>query len=178
VSNAAAGGRRPLEAERGLSTSFDVSRTDGPLSYTATLFASRIRDPLHVEHSPSYDYAKRCFSIHWMQLAGIALQACSFNQSDISPCIWNQQFTGWWLSSQTRARTGFAHQRSPTPAHQCRTPRAPATDDRYSLRRTVGRSRILEVLEQPGQGDRLYAQADTFSRRDATVPICRDQRPL
>ena len=26
----------------------------GPLSYTATLFASRIRDPLHVERSPSY----------------------------------------------------------------------------------------------------------------------------
>ena len=31
-----------------------MSRTDGPLSYTATLFASRIRDPLHVERSPSY----------------------------------------------------------------------------------------------------------------------------
>jgi outer membrane receptor for ferrienterochelin and colicins len=46
--------RRPLEAERGLSTSFDVSRTDGPLSYTVTLFASRISDPLHVERSPSY----------------------------------------------------------------------------------------------------------------------------
>jgi iron complex outermembrane receptor protein len=46
--------RRPLEAERGLSTSFDVSRTDGPLSYTATVFASRIRDPLHVERSPTY----------------------------------------------------------------------------------------------------------------------------
>ena len=46
--------RRPLEAERGLSTSFDLSRTDGPLSYTATLFASRIRDPLHVERSPAY----------------------------------------------------------------------------------------------------------------------------
>jgi outer membrane receptor for ferrienterochelin and colicins len=46
--------RRPLEAERGLSTSFDVSRTDGPLSYTATLFASRIREPLHVDRSPAY----------------------------------------------------------------------------------------------------------------------------
>jgi outer membrane receptor for ferrienterochelin and colicins len=46
--------RRPLEAERGLSASFDLSRTDGPLSYTATLFASRIRDPLYVERSPSY----------------------------------------------------------------------------------------------------------------------------
>ena len=46
--------RQPIEAERGLSASFDVSRTDGPLSYTATLFASRISDPLHVERSPSY----------------------------------------------------------------------------------------------------------------------------
>ncbi|HVQ16143.1 MAG TPA: TonB-dependent receptor, partial [Vicinamibacterales bacterium] len=46
--------RRPLEAERGLSASFDLTRTQGALSYTATLFASRIRDPLHVERSPSY----------------------------------------------------------------------------------------------------------------------------
>jgi iron complex outermembrane receptor protein len=46
--------RRPLDAERGLSTSFDISRTNGALSYTATLFASRISDPLHVERSPSY----------------------------------------------------------------------------------------------------------------------------
>ena len=45
---------QPLEAERGLSASFDLSRTDGPLSCTATLFASRIKDPLHVERSPSY----------------------------------------------------------------------------------------------------------------------------
>jgi iron complex outermembrane receptor protein len=45
---------RPLEAERGLSASFDLSRTDGPLSYTATLFASRVSDPAHVERSPSY----------------------------------------------------------------------------------------------------------------------------
>jgi outer membrane receptor for ferrienterochelin and colicins len=46
--------RQPVEAERGLSASFDLSRSDGPLSYTATLFASRINDPLHVERSPSY----------------------------------------------------------------------------------------------------------------------------
>jgi len=46
--------RRPVEAERGSSASFDVSRTDGPLSYTATLFASRVGHPLHVERSPSY----------------------------------------------------------------------------------------------------------------------------
>jgi iron complex outermembrane receptor protein len=44
----------PLEAERGVSSSFDVSRTDGPLSYTATLFASRVSHSLHVERSPAY----------------------------------------------------------------------------------------------------------------------------
>jgi iron complex outermembrane receptor protein len=46
--------KQPLEAERGLSASFDLSHTNGPLSYTATLFASRISDPMHVERSPSY----------------------------------------------------------------------------------------------------------------------------
>jgi iron complex outermembrane receptor protein len=46
--------QHPLEAERALSASFDLSRTDGPLSYTATLFASRIDDPIDVERSPSY----------------------------------------------------------------------------------------------------------------------------
>lgn len=46
--------RQPLEAERGLSASFDLSRSVGPLSYTATLFASRIADPLEVERSPAY----------------------------------------------------------------------------------------------------------------------------
>jgi outer membrane receptor for ferrienterochelin and colicins len=45
---------QPLEAERGVSASFDATRTDGPLSYTATLFASRISDPLHVDRSPAY----------------------------------------------------------------------------------------------------------------------------
>jgi iron complex outermembrane receptor protein len=44
----------PLEAERGLSVSADLSRTDGPLSYTATLFASRIEDPLYVHRSDVY----------------------------------------------------------------------------------------------------------------------------
>ena len=46
--------QQPLKAERGLGGTFDLSRTDGPLSYTATLFASRIEDPIHVERSPSY----------------------------------------------------------------------------------------------------------------------------
>jgi outer membrane receptor for ferrienterochelin and colicins len=45
---------QPLKAERGVSASFDLSRTDGPLSYTATLFGSRVDDPMHVERSPSY----------------------------------------------------------------------------------------------------------------------------
>ncbi len=43
-----------LAAERGLSMSFDLTRTDGPLSYTATLFSSRIEDPTHVDRSPVY----------------------------------------------------------------------------------------------------------------------------
>jgi iron complex outermembrane receptor protein len=45
---------RPLEAERGLSASFDITRTDGPFSYTATVFGSRISDPIHVDRSSSY----------------------------------------------------------------------------------------------------------------------------
>jgi iron complex outermembrane receptor protein len=45
---------RPLEAERGLSASFDLTRTDGPLSYTVTGFASRIWDPIHVDRSTTY----------------------------------------------------------------------------------------------------------------------------
>ena len=44
----------PLEAERGLSASFDLSRSDGPLSYTATVFASRIADSIHVERSDAF----------------------------------------------------------------------------------------------------------------------------
>ena len=44
----------PLKAERWRSASFDVSRSDGPVSYTVTLFSSRIRDPIHVEREPDY----------------------------------------------------------------------------------------------------------------------------
>ena len=43
-----------LEAERGLSTSFDLSRTVGPLSYTATVFASRIADSVHVDRGDAF----------------------------------------------------------------------------------------------------------------------------
>jgi outer membrane receptor for ferrienterochelin and colicins len=45
---------QPLEAERGASASLDVTRTDGPLSYTATIFASRIDEAVHVDRSSSY----------------------------------------------------------------------------------------------------------------------------
>ena len=41
----------PLRAEKGRSTSLDVSRTDGPLSYTLTLFGSRIAHPIDVDRS-------------------------------------------------------------------------------------------------------------------------------
>ena len=41
----------PLEAERGSSASIDLTRTQGPASVTATLFASRVRHPIHVDQS-------------------------------------------------------------------------------------------------------------------------------
>ncbi len=41
----------PLRAEQGRSASFDLSRTDGPASYSVTLFASRVQNPIHVEPS-------------------------------------------------------------------------------------------------------------------------------
>jgi iron complex outermembrane receptor protein len=42
---------RRLRAEEGRSTSLDVSRTDGPLSYTLTVFGSRVRHPIDVDRS-------------------------------------------------------------------------------------------------------------------------------
>lgn len=39
-----------LLAEEGRSASFDISRTDGPASYTVTLFASRVNHPIHVDY--------------------------------------------------------------------------------------------------------------------------------
>ena len=42
---------QPLRAEEGRSASIDLGRTDGPLSYTLTLFASRIAHPIHVDRS-------------------------------------------------------------------------------------------------------------------------------
>ena len=41
----------PLRAEEGRSASLDVSRTDGPVSYTLTLFRSHVRHPIDVDRS-------------------------------------------------------------------------------------------------------------------------------
>src|SRR5436190_2298364 len=54
--------RGPLKAETGDSASFDVTRTIGPLSATATLFASRIHDPLFVERTTAYVLASQPFA--------------------------------------------------------------------------------------------------------------------
>jgi len=42
---------RPLRAEEGRSASLDLTRADGPLSYTVTLFGSRVRHPADVDRS-------------------------------------------------------------------------------------------------------------------------------
>lgn len=48
---------RPLQAERGRTASFDLTRAIGPMSYTATLFASRVDRPVHVERGGRYELA-------------------------------------------------------------------------------------------------------------------------
>jgi outer membrane receptor for ferrienterochelin and colicins len=45
---------RPLKAERGTSTSVDVTRAAGPLSTTLTGFYSRVVDPVEVERTDRY----------------------------------------------------------------------------------------------------------------------------
>jgi iron complex outermembrane receptor protein len=44
----------PLRAEEGRSASADLTRTDGPLSYTVTLFASRVRHPIEVRRDTAF----------------------------------------------------------------------------------------------------------------------------
>jgi iron complex outermembrane receptor protein len=43
--------REPLEAERGRSASFDITRAEGPLSLTATLFRYEVHDPAVVDRA-------------------------------------------------------------------------------------------------------------------------------
>jgi outer membrane receptor for ferrienterochelin and colicins len=54
--------RGPLKAETGDSASIDVTRAIGPFSATATLFASRIHDPLFVERTAAYVLANQPFA--------------------------------------------------------------------------------------------------------------------
>jgi iron complex outermembrane receptor protein len=44
----------PLKAERGRSTSVDLTRTSGPLSTTLSLFYSRVADPVEVDRTDRY----------------------------------------------------------------------------------------------------------------------------
>lgn len=46
--------RTPLTAERGRTASADLTRTMGPLSVTATVFASNIDNPVYVDRGTSY----------------------------------------------------------------------------------------------------------------------------
>jgi iron complex outermembrane receptor protein len=43
-----------LKAERGRSVSADLGRTQGPISYTLTLFGSRVSDPIEVERTTAF----------------------------------------------------------------------------------------------------------------------------
>ena len=45
----------PLRAERGRSASLDVTRGFGPVSMTTTLFASNVRNPVHVNRGDAYE---------------------------------------------------------------------------------------------------------------------------
>ena len=50
---------KPLKAERGRSSSWDVSRKMGPVSTTLTLFASTVHDPVEVERADRFVLANR-----------------------------------------------------------------------------------------------------------------------
>jgi iron complex outermembrane receptor protein len=54
--------RGPLRAETGQSASFDVTRTIGPFSATATVFASRIHNSLFVERTTAYVLSNQPFA--------------------------------------------------------------------------------------------------------------------
>jgi outer membrane receptor for ferrienterochelin and colicins len=46
---------RPLRAELGRSASLDLTRTDGPFSYTLTVFGSRVHHPIDVERISTFE---------------------------------------------------------------------------------------------------------------------------
>ena len=51
--------RGPLQAETGQGVSVDLTRTDGPLSSTATVFASRLQHPVFVDRTGAYSLANQ-----------------------------------------------------------------------------------------------------------------------
>ena len=79
--------RQPVEVERGLSASLDLSRTDGPASYTATVFTSRINDPLHVEqrnrHRSCSARSARSHDKRGARAFGNAAQGAIFGHCDV-----------------------------------------------------------------------------------------------
>ena len=84
----------PLRAERGRSVSVDLTRTQGPTAYTATVFGSRIVDPVHVDRST---YALRNLD-HPTTNVGLELLG-TFRQPPVA-------LTGTYTYVQSRERVG------------------------------------------------------------------------
>ena len=84
----------PLRAERGRSVSVDLTRTQGPTAYTATVFGSRIVDPVHVDRST---YALRNLD-HPTTNVGLELLG-TFRQPPFA-------LTGTYTYVQSRERVG------------------------------------------------------------------------
>ena len=84
----------PLRAERGRSVSIDLTRTLGPTAYTATVFGSRIVDPVHVDRST---YAMRNLD-HPTTNVGLELLG-TFRQPPLA-------LTGSYTYVQSRERVG------------------------------------------------------------------------
>jgi hypothetical protein len=47
-------------------------------------------------------YALRSVGVARYRWRASISKPCSFNHSDISPCLWNQSFAGEWMSPETR----------------------------------------------------------------------------
>jgi outer membrane receptor for ferrienterochelin and colicins len=86
----------PLEAERGRSVSIDVTRAHGPLTYIATIFGSRIADPVHVDRST---YVMRTLD-HPTTNVGLELLG-TFRQAPFA-------LTGSYTHVRSRQRVGAA----------------------------------------------------------------------
>ena len=101
--------RSALRAEKGRSASLDLTRAIGPLSYTATFFASRIEQPIFVERSDRYEL---------FNLAGAARNL-------------GAEFLATWRKEPFTATASytFVNSTEPEPAGRAMTPLTP----RHSL---------------------------------------------